>query len=148
MKLAARKPLSTNFELYELADQLGVTVTVLSKDQLKDIRNKRGNYIINLQDSDAGAGTHWVGLIVMPHIAFYFDSFGMLPPIEVVHFVNPYKKKIRELFVNKKHIQNEYGGYCGQYTMNFIAHMVKQKSQPNLIKRFQTFLEPWADRTL
>ena len=141
------KGLTTNFELYELADALGIRITVVSKDQLKDLPSRPGNYIINLQDSDKGGGTHWVALKMFPGVAFYFDSFGMLPPIEVLYFVNPYGKKIRDLFINKKHIQNENGAYCGQYSLNFLQHMTKNRT-PSLTKRFELFLKPWADRTL
>ncbi|KAJ8981577.1 hypothetical protein NQ317_002605, partial [Molorchus minor] len=47
--------------------------------------------ILNL-DSEEGPGTHWVAYKKTGDSILYFDSFGSLkPPIELVHYFNPYK---------------------------------------------------------
>lgn len=39
-----------------------------------------GAYIINIQSSEDGSGTHWVSLYLAKKKAFYSDSFGLPPP--------------------------------------------------------------------
>ena len=45
-----------------------------------------GAYIINLQNSNDGNGTHWYCLYIENKHAMYFDSYGGPPPKEVVKF--------------------------------------------------------------
>ena len=139
--------LTTNIELLHMADKLGFPLDVLSKNEFRGWKDKReGNYIINLQDSDKGMGTHWVGLIVYKKEAYYFDSFGLLPPLDVIYFVNPYKKNTRDMYISNKQIQNIYGAYCGQYTISFIRFMKKTNKQLSNKQRFDKFISMWKDR--
>ena len=41
-------------------------------------------YIINL-DSKIGPGTHWVSVIIESNRLLYFDSFGLIPPYELIN---------------------------------------------------------------
>lgn len=143
--------LTTNWELMQIAGELGFSVEVLSKNHLMDkVITETGNYIINLQNSNEGGGTHWVGLIVYPKKAFYYDSFGFLPPLEVIHYVNPIKKNclqpLRELYVANKQIQNQYGAYCGQYVSDFLRYMNQEKQDISPLERFNTYLNMWKAR--
>ena len=52
---------------------------------------KDGCYIINMQSSTQGNGTHWVALYVQKSNAFYFDSFGALPPNDIMTFIKQRK---------------------------------------------------------
>ena len=40
-----------------------------------------GGYIINMQSSRKGTGTHWVSLFIIRNNAYYFDLFGGPPSI-------------------------------------------------------------------
>jgi hypothetical protein len=51
------------------------------------VKIKDGNYIINLQSSTQGDGTHWTALIIRNDTALYFDSFGAPPSTEIIDFV-------------------------------------------------------------
>ena len=152
-------PLTTNIELIQIADILEFQVEVLSKNLLNSENRtgkKEGNYIINLQDSDKGNGTHWVGLVVYPKEAYYYDSFGISPPKEVLEFIDvksndkkhggKYKNGKRELYVSTKQIQNIYGGYCGQYVSDFLNYMNNENQNKNRLNRFKQYLNLWKDR--
>ena len=41
-------------------------------------------YIINL-DSKIGPGTPWVSVIIESNRILYFDSFGLIPPYELIN---------------------------------------------------------------
>jgi hypothetical protein len=128
-KYIGKYGLTTNWELEQMGNLLGFGVWVLSKNELKNQPLLNGNYIINMQDSDKGSGTHWVALKVYPNEAFYYNSFGLLPPLEVIYFVNPpYLKgnQRRSLYICNKQIQNIYGAYCGQYCTDFLRYMTRE----------------------
>ena len=56
------------------------------KDKLKKIKSNDGNYIINLESSNDGNGTHWLVHKIEIKDFAYFDSYGMLPPEEIISF--------------------------------------------------------------
>lgn len=106
--------MTSNFDLIQYAEHIRLPlVGVFSKDKLPK-RPKVGNYVINMEDDDAGDGSHWVGLRVEPKIAYYFDSFGVNPPRDVTRFVR------RPLAWAEKQIQHLESPNCGFYTLFFL----------------------------
>ena len=71
---------------------------IYMKDELPNKLTK-GFYVINLQSSTAGNGTHWVALYYNPVCSYYFDAFGFIAPMEVQNKIIPYA-------YNDKQIQN------------------------------------------
>ena len=55
---------------------------VCMKDELPS-KLKNGFYVVNLQSSHDGNGTHWMTLYYSSKHLFYFDPFGFLAPIEI-----------------------------------------------------------------
>jgi hypothetical protein len=78
----------SNFDLEDIAENFGFLLTaVVSKDELKLLKpHKNGNFIINLESSTEGRGSHWTCLAVRDTKACYIDSFGALMPQEVIDF--------------------------------------------------------------
>ena len=55
----------SNFDLEKIAAELKINlVCVVSKNELNKIVPRSGGYIVNLQSSDKGDGTHWVCFIL------------------------------------------------------------------------------------
>ncbi len=67
----------SNFDLKEIAQHYGFSLTVIMKDELVNHKPKSDNYIINLESSTSGSGTHWLSLFVRNNQCFYQDSFGI-----------------------------------------------------------------------
>ena len=112
-------------------------VGVFSKDKLPD-RVRVGGYIINLQDHDAGNGTHWTAMnISFDKRVTYFDSFGLRPPEEVKEFVGQYP-----IMSNNRHIQDMDSSLCGFYCLLFLKTIQKTK---NDAKRFDDFLNMFRE---
>lgn len=89
-------------------------VGIFSKDKLPP-RAQPGGYIINLQDSGEGSGTHWVSLsISRKGYASYFDSFGQPPPKDVLRFLN------RKVEYSTTQLQGLNQGICGWYCVAFL----------------------------
>ena len=79
----------SNIDLLIISEDLGLDLGIINKKydgvfSRDNIPNQNGMYIINL-DSKIGPGTHWVSLIIGPNRLLYFDSFGLIPPYELIN---------------------------------------------------------------
>jgi hypothetical protein len=82
------------------------------KDEIKSLKaSKNANYIINLQSSSQGNGTHWMAILIRINKCFYCDSFGVLPPKEVIAFCKKIPKS--HLGYNDFASQNIKAETCG-----------------------------------
>jgi hypothetical protein len=81
-------PLS-NFDLLDAAKRLNIKNFrgVFMRDQLPKQPNNAETGIINL-DKNSGPGTHWVAYVIDPRGIVYFDSYGLAPPKEFLHYVS------------------------------------------------------------
>lgn len=128
----------TNFQLEDLAEKHNIPLNgVMCKDQLPKLP-RDGGYIVNMQSSTEGDGTHWVCVYVEKKHALYFDSFGCLPPTEIERFLKgPY-------LYNSKVIQNIRSAICGYYCLYVIWFMSRQKHL-GFQKRFEVCVNQFSD---
>lgn len=143
----------TNLDLQNIAQRYGIPLfAVVSKDYLKQVPHKNNvGYIINLQnlkDSQGNLleGSHWVGLYLADGKAFYYDSFGFPPPLEVINYTKNYR-----LYDSRKEIQNIHSGICGDLSLFFILFMNTPKNKlryPDSVKRYSAFLSLFSDDPL
>lgn len=105
--------------------------------QLKEIKPKIGNYIINLDRTET-KGTHWCCFIIYknnkstPCKLIYYDSFGIENniPQEVIKFGKRYNPNIKIIF-NYDQIQDKQSIYCGWFVLYFINYFNKHKKCNN-----------------
>ena len=117
----------SNFDLEKICKFYKLPIVSISmKDELPSTI-KDGCYIVNMQSSSQGNGTHWVALFVYKFNAFYFDSFGGLPPNEIMKFVK--KRNNCHLFYNNWIIQNIKSSQCGWYSVAFLKYMYQNLLQ-------------------
>jgi ABC-type cobalt transport system substrate-binding protein len=129
----------SNFDIERIISQLDLQTVYngcYSKDQLKELN--RGFYIVNLQSSEDGNGTHWCCLyVVNPVYSIWFDSFGFPPPIEIESLLHNYD-------YNRQDIQNIDSSACGYYCIAFIKFMF---GKTNVRKAFSTFIKLFNNNT-
>ena len=113
------KILSDN-ELKFIGQQLLLKINVVAKDQLVEMPNKNGCYIINLDDS-TGLGTHWVALFIKNNIAIYFDSYGESFPLAVYEFCH--RRSDINLIQNNIQLQYIESNVCGWWCIYFLHYM-------------------------
>ena len=95
----------SNLNIEEIANNYNRNVVVVMKDELKNIHPASyENYNINLQLSNIGNGSHWMALTLENKQSFYFDSYGYLPPQEIISFGKRIKKS--NLADNKRQIHD------------------------------------------
>ena len=111
---------------------------VFMKDELPS-KLKTGFYIVNLQSSFVGNGTHWTTFYYSPKHSYYFDAFGMLPPENIHYMIHPYT-------YNHKQIQNLKSTACGYYCIAFIIFMYKRKKL-ELELGFKLFVDAFSTNT-
>jgi hypothetical protein len=119
----------SNFDLEELSEHFGFPLSqVLMKDEMKSLKSsKNGNYIINLQASNQGNGSNWMALAVRSKDCFYCDSFGVLPPQEIITFCKRIPKS--HLGYNDFAFQNIKAETCGWYCVGLLIHI---QNHPNM----------------
>jgi hypothetical protein len=142
---------TSNYQLIEEAQKLGIPLKrVAFKDQLLHHPPEDGGYIINMQDSSQGAGTHWVGLFLVKSkyravpsqperiqpLAYYFDSYGQSPPEAVLKFAKAYGAEW--LWHSNEQLQAINTNYCGQFTLQWLYDMSKKGGTPG--ERYHKFL--------
>ena len=134
----------TNFDLEKIASNYQIELKIFMKDQLDKLPINDGNYIINLDDSQ-GQGTHWVSLFISQNKAIYFDSFGCVPPLNVINFVKQ-RSKIK-LGCNNFIIQDLKSDACGFYCIAFFVFLSQSKNK-DIYKSTDDFIKMFKDDTL
>lgn len=90
---------------------------VYMRDSLPKKPKKFECFILN-HDSIKNSGTHWSALAKIGKVAYYFDSFGKLPPPhELVTYLDSDKTEIR---YNYARYQKFNTVICGQLCLMFL----------------------------
>lgn len=92
-----------------------------------------GTYIINF-DSHIEKGSHWVAVNFLPLRGYYFDSYGLYPP------VTPILKFIKSHSItwnyNQRQLQGPTAKTCGHYACMFAFFMDRGYSPMEYINMF------------
>ena len=92
---------------------------VFMRDELKGRTSKNECFILN-HDISSNNGTHWTCLFVKNAIAYYFDSFGLDPPLEILDYC-----KGLERYCSTYKIQQYDEVICGHYSI-FMLHSLSR----------------------
>ena len=111
----------SNFDIEEIANHYNIDLQIIMKDELKNMKPINTNYIINLESSTMGNGTHWMALKIQDKNCVYCDSYGMLPPEEIISFCKRISKS--HLSYNTKEIQDINAQTCGFFAIAFILFL-------------------------
>jgi hypothetical protein len=132
----------SNFELMDIIQDMKLDYHfggVFSKDQLPKELIREKFYIVNLQDHDAGSGTHWtVFYYNKPLTSIYFDSYGFIAPLDVENSIKPY-------IYNDAEIQDFDSSACGYFCIAFIKFL---HNKENKQEAYKTFLKLFQLQTL
>ncbi len=121
------KPLS-NFDLQDAAKKIKIPQFrgVFVRDSLPRKVRKNECGILNLDDS-SGNGTHWVAWAKSGDTKYYFDSYGIQPPQELIKYLKS------PMLYNSERIQPDGEVFCG----HLCLHVLKQLS---IGKHFQEII--------
>ena len=117
---------------------------VFSKDELKRQEpllrfNDKKVWIINMEDSDAGGGSHWIVCSLLnPEHGIYFDSYSTPPPPDILKFM---KRHRHQNFMNSAEVQSLKSTSCGWYCLYIINNLMKGRKFLDILDDFTDDLE-------
>ena len=98
-----------------------------------ELKNKKANHdecmVINI-DHSANEGTHWTCLFIKNGVSYYFDSYGIEPPLEVIE----YCKEPR--YYSSYPIQKMNEVICGHYCIYVLYKLSKSLSAAQAANNF------------
>ena len=101
------------------------------KDELNNKRPGSKFWIVNMQDSDDGNGSHWVLVYdVNKKRCIYFDSYGISPPEVIKEFMRKSKKP---LVYSDAQYQTLDSSNCGYYCIDTINRLEKGQSLETIL---------------
>ncbi len=111
------KPLS-NVELIKTAKALAIPHFrgVFLRDALPSKPKKTECGILNLDDT-SGSGTHWVAWYKNGNNKFYFDSYGLQPPVEMLRYLKS------PVLYNTEQVQPSDQVFCGHLCLYVLKQM-------------------------
>ena len=120
------KPL-TNFEIEQAARDLNINNFrgTFMRNQLPRKPRKNECGILNMDDSD-GSGTHWVAWYKNGKFKFYFDSFGVQPPLELQDY-------LKRPFYSTEEIQKRNQVVCGHLCLYMLKHLSNGEHPQDII---------------
>ena len=83
---------------------------------MKLAKKNEGAMIINMNNSDQG-GSHWTLILLNKDNTIYFDSFGVVPSMDVVRFM---KKRGKPMYYSDRQLQDLASSSCGWFSIHFI----------------------------
>ena len=115
------KPPLSNFDILQLVNQMNNKRMlknfkgVFMRNEISGIPKLKECGIINLDDKE-NKGTHWVCYFIFnSSIAYYFDSFGLYPPIELQNYLKEYN-----IIGSNFQLQDFNTNYCGYYCLYIL----------------------------
>lgn len=112
--------MTTNIDLERLAKDNKINLDyVIYKDEFTKIPYKPNLSIIINMSSTKHTGTHWMCLYTFKDFIFYFDSFGIEPPIEVINWA--IQNNIKKIVYSNYDIQHISDSDCGQLCLFFLG---------------------------
>ena len=98
----------------------------VARDQLPALANSA--WVVNLQPSTQGTGTHWVAVCELPNKVAYFDSFGEPdPPQDVLRRMKETGKKMT---FSRAWVQAWTSDACGLYCAFYIQKVMGEGEDP------------------
>ena len=123
----------TDGELRQLLNRYEIPCNgIYIKNELPRLKN--GNYIINLNGQ-----SHWTALIKKGDKYYYFDSYGVVPLVDVQNVIG---KKFRW---SNRDIQDLNSSSCGWFCIAFLRFM---NHKQDLDKTYELFIKMFMDNTI
>ena len=86
------------------------------RNDLPKLPHKQECDILNLDDSN-GSGTHWVAWYKDNDKKYYFDSYGLTPPTELINYLQS------PIYYNSDRIQPDGTVVCGHACLYFLKKL-------------------------
>ena len=137
---------TTNFDLMDIAKYFHIhkEIKIVMRDELKGIHKNSKKpretdnscqilaYLINIQSSKDGNGTHWVLLYNNNDESIYYDSYGIKPIKEVMN-LNP--------IYYPEQTQITGTSMCRQLCMFVLINLLNEQDFGKVLNEIEKFME-------
>ena len=108
----------SNFDLDDAISRLGISNFrgVYCRDELPKVLHRRECGILNLDES-SGDGTHWVCWFKNGKCKYYFDSYGIQPPTELISYLKS------PIYFNSECVQPPNTVICGHLCLYVLKSL-------------------------
>lgn len=110
----------SNFEIDDYYEKNSHYGGCYAKDVLPKSMNKDA-YVFNLENNDQG-GSHWTCAVKLKDCCIYFDSYGFIPPPDVIKFMKTSKKPC---IYSSVQFQDLDSVLCGYYCIFMIDNLLR-----------------------
>ena len=130
------EPLS-NFQIVAECKKLNIGhfKGVFMRDELNKNREPKNECLILNIDHSANSGTHWTSLFIKNEVCYYFDSFGLPPPVEVENYLKNFEKREYNSF----EIQKANQVICGHFSIYMLFKLDKGESFYQILDELYNF---------
>ena len=127
----------SNFDLEKAAKDIPFWRGIFSRDKLPDAPNERECGILNLDSSD-GKGTHWVAWHKNKNTKYYFDSYGIQPPTEIINYLKS------PIHYNSSLLQEPNTHICGHLCIYVLKQLSQNRDLLPIVFKLQDLKEEGA----
>lgn len=122
----------SNFDLLEMTQHIPNFRGIFMRDDLpkKPWLNESG--ILNLDESK-GPGTHWTCWYKKGDLKIYFDSYGLITPVELQKYLKEKNIKKPSIMRNTDEIQPRGSKICGFLCVEVLTKLNDEKTFFNII---------------
>ena len=85
--------------------------------------------IVNF-DKSGGSGTHWVAWYKNGKTKIYFDSYGVQPPLEVIHYLGS------PIHYNTDQLQPSGEVFCGHLCLYVLKELSEGHQFQDILNKF------------
>ena len=143
-KLIAKDKAISNVQIENICREHGIQLNgVVMRDELHELQI--GNYIINLESSSEGSGSHWQTIVIRKDMSVFFDSFGAPPSQDIHDLIRQYFPRV---YFNNFIVQDLNSSACGWYCIALLLYLkIHQDEHDLLTTKVNNFVNIFVDDT-
>jgi len=100
------------------------------RDELKPLMSRDNECMVINLDHSSNEGTHWTILFIENNVAYYFDSFGLEPPLEIKEYCRGTR------YYYSFRIQNINEVICGPHCI-YVLYRLSREDGLSLRHKFE-----------
>lgn len=132
----------TDLEINQIIAKINIPTYIgtLMSDEISGFKTKNDVCaIINLQPH-TDVGSHWTCFATVGTSSYYFDSFGVTPPLNVLKYLKSkydYDHFKPRIFCNALVVQRENSTNCGALSIFVLYHLSRGYTFDKIIRHLQ-----------